>query len=146
MSLTISSNTFSASYTPQLNSRVLKPQSATEPAQVKLLGNTDEDSVELSSLKSTPEENNISTENQDRSNPDYKTRIRIDPETKEVIVEVVDDNTGEEVRQIPGEQQLRLNKSISEYNDILFKRVDNVDINVVDDEDYKQTESEIKNA
>ena len=59
MSLTISSNTFSASYTPQLNSRVLKPQSATETAQVKLLGNTDEDSVELSSLKSTPEEKNI---------------------------------------------------------------------------------------
>ena len=142
MSLTISSNTFSSSYTPQLNSRVLKPQSATEPAQVKLLGNTDEDSVELSSLKSTPEENNISTENQDRSNPDYKTRIRIDPETKEVIVEVVDDNTGEEVRQIPGEQQLRLNKSISEYNDILFKRVDNVDFNVVDDVVYKQPESE----
>jgi uncharacterized FlaG/YvyC family protein len=142
MSLTISSNTFSASYTPQLNSRVLKPQSATEPAQVKLLGNTDEDSVELSSLKSTPEENNISTENQDRSNPDYKTRIRIDPETKEVIVEVVDDNTGEEVRQIPGEQQLRLNKSISEYNDILFKRVNNVDSNVVDDAVYKQPESE----
>ena len=142
MSLTISSNTFSASYTPQLNSRVLKPQSATEPAQVKLLGNTDEDSVELSSLKSTPEENNISTENQDHSNPDYKTRIRIDPETKEVIVEVVDDNTGEEVRQIPGEQQLRLNKSISEYNDILFKRVDNVDFNVVDDVVYKQPESE----
>ena len=142
MSLTISSNTFSASYTPQLNSRVLKPQSATEPAQVKLLGNTDEDSVELSSLKSTPEENNISTENQDRSNPDYKTRIRIDPETKEVIVEVVDDNTGEEVRQIPGEQQLRLNKSISEYNDILFKRVGNIDSNVGDDVVYKQPESE----
>ena len=142
MSLTISSNTFSASYTPQLNSRVLKPQSATEPAQVKLLGNTDEDSVELSSLKSTPEENNISTENQDRSNPDYKTRIRIDPETKEVIVEVVDDNTGEEVRQIPGEQQLRLNKSISEYNDILFKRVDKVDSSVVDHVVYKQPESE----
>ena len=142
MSLTISSNTFSASYTPQLNSRVLKPQSATEPAQVKLLGNTDEDLVELSSLKSTPEENNISTENQDRSNPDYKTRIRIDPETKEVIVEVVDDNTGEEVRQIPGEQQLRLNKSISEYNDILFKRVDSIDSNAVDDVVYKQPESE----
>ena len=142
MSLTISSNTFSAGYTPQLNSRVLKPQSVTEPVQVKLLGNTDEDSVELSSLKSTPEENNISTENQDRSNPDYKTRIRIDPETKEVIVEVVDDNTGEEVRQIPGEQQLRLNKSISEYNDILFKRVDSIDSNVVDDVVYKQPESE----
>ena len=142
MSLTISSNTFSASYTPQLNSRVLKPQNLTKPAEVKLLGNTDEDSVELTSLKSTSKENDIATENKDLSNPDYKTRIRIDPETKEVIVEVVDDNTGEEVRQIPGEQQLRLNKSISEYNDILFQRVDNIDFNVVDDVVYKQPESE----
>ena len=142
MSLTILSNSLSLGYAPQLNSRVPKSLGVADPPQVELLGNTDEDSVELSSLKSTPEENNISTENQDRSNPDYKTRIRIDPETKEVIVEVVDDNTGEEVRQIPGEQQLRLNKSISAYNDILFKRVDNVDFNVVDDVVYKQPESE----
>ena len=142
MSLTISSNTFSAGYTPQLNSRVPKSQGVADPPQVELLGNTDEDSVELTSLKSTPEENNISTENQDRSNPDYKTRIRIDPETKEVIVEVVDDNTGEEVRQIPGEQQLRLTKGISEYNDILFKRVDNVDSKAVDEVEHQQPESE----
>ena len=46
------------------------------------------------------------------------------------------------MRQIPGEQQLRLNKSISEYNDILFKRVDSIDSNVVDDVVYKQPESE----
>ena len=141
MSLTISSNTFSASYTPQLNSRVLKPQSATEPAQVKLLGNTDEDSVELT-IKNISDENDISANNQDLSNADYKTQIRIDPETQEVIIEVVDGKTGEEVRQIPGEQQLRLTKGISEYNDILFKRVDNVDSKAVDEVEHQQPESE----
>ena len=55
---------------------------------------------------------------------------------------MVDGKTGEEVRQIPGEQQLRLTKGISEYNDILFKRVDKIDPSAVDDIDYKQPEPE----
>mgnify|MGYP003306709589 CR=1 FL=1 len=55
---------------------------------------------------------------------------------------MVDNNTGEEVRQIPGEQQLRLNKGISAYNDILSKSADNVEFNGVDDMNYKQPESE----
>ena len=66
----------------------------------------------------------------------------IDPETQEVIIEVVDGNTGEEVRQIPGEQQLRLNKGISAYNDILSKSADNVEYNGVDDMNYTQPKSE----
>jgi len=142
MSLTISSNSFSVGYKPQLNSRVLKPQDVADPSQVELLGNKDEDSVELTTLKAVSDENDISAENQDPKNSNYKTRIRIDPETQEVIIEVVDGNTGEEVRQIPGEQQLRLNKGISAYNDILSKRVDNVNFNGVDDLNYKQPESE----
>jgi len=142
MSLTISSNSFSVGYKPQLNSRVLKPQDVADPSQVELLGNKDEDSVELTTLKAVSDENDISAENQDPKNSNYKTRIRIDPETQEVIIEVVDGNTGEEVRQIPGEQQLRLNKGISAYNDILSKRVDNIDFNGVDDLNYKQPESE----
>jgi len=142
MSLTISSNSFSVGYKPQLNSRVLKPQDVADPSQVELLGNKDEDSVELTTLKAVSDENDISAENQDPKNSNYKTRIRIDPETQEVIIEVVDGNTGEEVRQIPGEQQLRLNKGISAYNDILSKRVDNINFNGVDDLNYKQPESE----
>ena len=142
MSLTISSNSFSVGYKPQLNSRVLKPQDVADPSQVELLGNKDEDSVELTTLKAVSDENDISAENQDPKNSNYKTRIRIDPETQEVIIEVVDGNTGEEVRQIPGEQQLRLNKGISAYNDILSKRVDHVDFNGVDDINYEQPESE----
>ena len=142
MSLTISSNSYSLGYAPQLNSRALKPQGVADPQQVELLGNTDEDSVELTTSKAVPDENQISAENQDLSNTDYKTRIRIDPETQKVIIEVVDGKTGEEVRQIPGEQQLRLNKGISEYNDILFKRVDNVDSKAVDEVEHQQPESE----
>tara|TARA_Y100001960_G_C14608909_1_gene794714 strand:+ start:194 stop:625 length:432 start_codon:yes stop_codon:yes gene_type:complete len=142
MSLTILSNSLSAGYGPQLNSRAPKSPGFGDPPQVELLGNTNEDSVELTTLKIISEESDISANNQDLSNAEHKTRIRIDPETQEVIIEVVDGKTGEEVRQIPGEQQLRLNKSISEYNDILFKRVDNVDSNKVDDIVYKQPEPE----
>jgi len=143
MSLTISSKVFSLGYAPQLNSRAPKPEGAANPSEVQLLGNKDEDSVELSGLKIIPEENEVSSGNENLGNPDYKTKVRIDPETQEVIIEVVDDKTGEEIRQIPGEQQLRLNKGISEYNDILSKRDESIIVNkTVDDLDYKEAESE----
>ena len=142
MSLTISSNSVSVGYASQLNARAPKPQGLKDTPQVELLGNKDEDSIELSTLKTVSDENDNSADIQKLSDHSHKTRIRIDPETQEVIIEVVDGNTGEEVRQIPGEQQLRLNKGISAYNDILSKQVDNVDFNGVDDMNYKQPESE----
>ena len=143
MSLTISSKVFSSGYGPQLNSRGPKPEGVADPTQVQLLGNKNEDSVELSGLKIIPEENEVSSGNENLGNPDYKTKIRIDPETQEVIIEVVDGKTGEEVRQIPGEQQLRLNKGITAYNDILSKRDKSIAVNTtVDDLDYKEAESE----
>ena len=54
--------------------------------------------------------------------------MRIDPDSQKVIIEVVNNKTGQEVRQIPGEQQLRLNKGITEYNDIVFRQ--NSDISI----------------
>ena len=48
--------------------------------------------------------------------------MRIDPDSQKVIIEVVNNKTGQEVRQIPGEQQLRLNEGITEYNDISFRQ------------------------
>jgi len=54
--------------------------------------------------------------------------LRIDPDSQKVIIEVVNNKTGQEVRQIPGEQQLRLNKGIKEYNDIAFRQ--NSDISI----------------
>ena len=51
MSLTISSNSFSVGYASQLNARAPKPQGLKDTPQIELLGNTDEDSIELSTLK-----------------------------------------------------------------------------------------------
>ena len=57
MSLTILSNSLSLGYAPQLNSRVPKSLGVADPPQVELLGNTDEDSVELSTTKNISDEN-----------------------------------------------------------------------------------------
>jgi uncharacterized FlaG/YvyC family protein len=48
--------------------------------------------------------------------------VRIDPDSQKVIIEVVNNKTGQEVHQIPGEKQLRLNEGITEYNDISFRQ------------------------
>jgi uncharacterized FlaG/YvyC family protein len=48
--------------------------------------------------------------------------VRIDPNSQKVIIEVINNKTGQEAHQIPGEQQLRLNEDITEYNDISFRQ------------------------
>jgi hypothetical protein len=122
MSLTIFPQAFSVGFAPQFNSVTSKGQEAASPPQVSLLGSSDEDYTELSTVKVITDDNNVSAENQEFTNPDHKTQVRIDPDSQKVIIEVVNDKTGQEVRQIPGEQQLRLNEGITEYNDIAFRQ------------------------
>lgn len=142
MSLTIFPQAFSVGFAPQFNSTPSKPQGLADPPQVELFGNVDGDYADLSTVKIISDDTNVSAENQEFTNPDHKTQVRIDPDSQKVIIEVVNDKTGKEVRQIPGEQQLRLNEGITEYNNIAFKRGD-VDIKVPDGVDHpKQPESE----
>ncbi|MEK9629231.1 MAG: flagellar protein FlaG [Nitrospinota bacterium] len=128
MSLTIFPQAFSVSFSPQFNSTPSKPQGSADPPQVSPFGNVDGDYTELSTVKIISDDNDVSTENQQFNDPDHKTRVRIDPETQKVIIEVVDNKTGKEVRQIPGEQQLRLNEGITEYNEIAFSRESDVEV------------------
>ena len=142
MSLTIFPQAFSVGFAPQLNSTPSKPQGLADPPQVDVFGNTDGDYTELSTVKIISDDNDVSTENQEFSNSDHKTRVRIDPETQKVIIEVVDDKTGKEVRQIPGEQQLRLNEGITEYNDIAFRQNSEADVDPNNSELSEQNHSE----
>lgn len=128
MSLTIFPQAFSVGFAPQFNSTPSKPQGSADPPQVELFGNVDGDYAELSTVKIISDDNDVSTDNQEFTDPDHKTRVRIDPESQRIIIEVVDDKTGKEVRQIPGEQQLRLNEGITEYNNIAFKRNNDVEV------------------
>ena len=128
MSLTIFPQAFSVGFAPQFNSVPSKAPGTADPPQVSLLGSADEDYTELSTVKIISDDNNISAENQELSNQDHKTRVRIDPDSKKVIIEVVNDKTGQEVLQIPGEKQLRLNEGITEYNDIAFQQTSDISI------------------
>ena len=122
MSLTNFPKAFSINFTPHFNTPSSKTQGSVDPPQVDPFGNVKGDYAELSTVKIIPDDNNVSTENQQFAYPENKTRVRVDPESQKVIIEVVDEKTGKEVRQIPGEQQLRLNEEITEYNKILFKQ------------------------
>lgn len=142
MSLTIFPQAFSVGFAPQFNATPAKPPGSGDPPQVELFGNVDGDYAELSTVKIISDDNNVSAENQEFSDPDHKTRVRIDPESQKVIIEVVDDKTGREVRQIPGEQQLRLNEGISQYNDIAFNQANDVELKETYDTTGKQPDLE----
>ena len=128
MSLTIFPQAFSVGFAPQFNSVPSKAPGTADPPQVNLLGSADEDYTELSTVKIISDDNDVSAGNQVFTNPNHKTQVRIDPDSQKVIIEVVNNKTGQEVRQIPGEQQLRLNEGITEYNDIVFRQ--NSDISI----------------
>ena len=128
MSLTISPQAFSVGFAPQFNSVPSKAPGTADPPQISLFDSADEGYTELSTVKIISDDKDVTAENQEFTNPDHKTQVRIDPDSQKVIIEVVNNKTGQEVRQIPGEQQLRLNKGITEYNDIVFRQ--NSDISI----------------
>jgi hypothetical protein len=128
MSLTIFPHAFSVGFAPQFKSVPSKSSGTADPPQVSLLGSKDEDYTELLTVKIISDDNDVSAENQEFTIPDHKKQVRIDPDSQKVIIEVVNNKTGQEVRQIPGEQQLRLNEGITKYNDIVFRQ--NSDISI----------------
>lgn len=122
MSLTIFPKAFSVGFSPQqYQSAKSQSQEATGgPPQVDSNGQVSGNQVDLNTVKIISDDNDVSSDSTDLAGSENKTRVRIDPESQEVIVEVVNGKTGEEVRQIPGEQRLRLSKGISEYNNVAF--------------------------
>ena len=117
MTLINFSQAFSAGFAPQFNSVTPKGPGTADPPEINLLKSADEDYTELSTVKIISDDNNISAENQELSNQDHKTRVRIDPDSQKVIIEVVNNKTGEKVLQIPGEEYLKLTQRIADFND-----------------------------
>ena len=132
---------FSAGIAPKFNSVTPKTPGTAEPPEVNLLNNADEDYTELSTVKNISDDNDVSAENQELSNKNHKTRVRIDPDSQKVIIEVVNDKTGQEVLQIPGEKQLRLNEGITEYNNIAFRQTSDISIEQSNLESPEQDDS-----
>ena len=118
MPLTILPQISSVGFAPQYHS--VKPQLL----KTKSI-NTQEDpngqvfinQTESNTAKIISEDNKASSDNIDVASAEKKIRVRIDPESKEVIIEVVNNKTGEKVLQIPGEEYLKLTQGISDFND-----------------------------
>lgn len=124
MSLTIFPKAYSVGFSPQYQSPKPEFLGSNSATHVDSSGQVSGDKADLSTVKVISDDNDVSSEeNTGLTTSDKKTRVRVDPESQELIIEVVDDKTGKEVRQIPGEQQLRLNKGISEYNSVAFDSV-----------------------
>ena len=118
MTLTILPQISSVGFAPQYHS--VKPQLL----KTKSI-NTQEDpngqvfinQTESNTAKIISEDNKASSDNIDVASAEKKIRVRIDPESKEVIIEVVNNKTGEKVLQIPGEEYLKLTQRIADFND-----------------------------
>ena len=73
--------------------------------------------TESNAAKIISKDNKASSENIDLASAEKNIRVRIDPKSKEVIIEVVNNKTGEKVLQIPGEEYLKLTQRIADFND-----------------------------
>ena len=117
MPLTILPQISSAGFTSQYHS--VKPQ----PHKTKSInlqadsnGQVFSNQTDSNAAKIISEDNKASSENIDLASLEKKIRVRIDPESKEVIIEVVNNKTGEKVLQIPGEEYLKLTQRIADFN------------------------------
>ena len=118
MPLTILPQISSVGFAPQYHSvkpQLLKTKSIN--TQEALNGQVFINQTESNTAKIISEDNKASSDNIDVASAEKKIRVRIDPESKEVIIEVVNNKTGEKVLQIPGEEYLKLTQGIADFND-----------------------------
>ena len=118
MSLTILPQISSVGFAHKYHS--VKPQSHSAKSintQEDLNGQVFSNQTESNAAKIIAEDNKASSENIDLASAEKKIRVRIDPKSKEVIIEVVNNKTGEKVLQIPGEEYLKLTQRIADFND-----------------------------
>jgi len=118
MSLTILPQISSVGFAPQYHSAKLQSNKAKNIATQadsnrKIFSTQTESNI----AGITYDDNKASSENIGLISTEKKIQIRIDPESKEVIIEVVNNKTGEKVLQIPGEEFLKLTQRIEDFND-----------------------------
>jgi uncharacterized FlaG/YvyC family protein len=118
MTLTILPQISSVGFAPQYHSAKSQSHKAKNiTPQADSNGETWSNQAESNTAKIISEDNKASSENIDLASAEKKIRVRIDPQSKEVIIEVVNNKTGEKVLQIPGEEYLKLTQGIADFND-----------------------------
>ena len=96
MSLTIFPKAYSVGFSPQYQSAKTQSLEANSPPKVDSNGQVSGNQTDLNTVKIISDDNDVSSENTGLAGSENKTRVRIDPESQEIIVEVVDDKTGKE--------------------------------------------------
>ena len=94
MSLTIFPKAFNVGFSPQYQPPKSQVQGTADPPQVDSSGQVSGNPTELNTVKIISDDNDISSDDTNLRGSENKTRVRIDPESQEVIIEVVNDKTG----------------------------------------------------
>ena len=123
MTLTITPQSFSLGFSPHHQSTKLQSHedgdgSLQLDSKELVYGNKSD----LDKVAITSEDKNVSFGSIELGSTKNKIQVHIDPESKEVIIEIVNKETGEKVLQIPGEQRLRLSQGIGEYYKVAFNQ------------------------
>lgn len=125
MSLTIFPQAFSVGFTPKASPAVSQPKGLPPDQGVNTQPDNAAIQVDLSHIeiiKIIPDEENNegSNSSSDGSFVNHKTAFRIDANSNEVVVRIIDPETGEEIREIPDTSQQELNQRIRQYQDLAF--------------------------
>ena len=99
-----------------LTGRLKSPGSLGQTFRPERETNRGEKSDDLPGTRETPVSPSSETQVDISSLDNNKIDYQVNRETNEVVIRVVDNESGEVIRQIPGEEFLRLTSRIAEFN------------------------------
>ncbi len=131
MSLTIFPQAFSVGFTPKASPTVSQPMGLPPNQGVNAhQSNVDVENVDvqvdlshMEAIKIIPDEEGDggSDSSSDGTFVNHKTAFRINANSDDVVVKIIDPETGEEVREIPDTSQQELSQRIRAYQDLAFE-------------------------
>jgi uncharacterized FlaG/YvyC family protein len=99
-----------------LTGRLKSPSPSGQTSRPERESNPNEIGSVLPETRETPVSPSSETKVDLISLDNHKVDYQVDQETNEVVIRIVDSESGEVIRQIPGEEFLRLTSRIAEFN------------------------------
>jgi flagellar protein FlaG len=97
-----------------LTGRLKSPSQSGQTSRLERESNQDEKTSDLP--ESIPASPRSETQADLNSLDNHKVNYQVNQETDELVIRIVDAESGEVVRQIPGEEFLRLTSRVAEFN------------------------------
>lgn len=73
--------------------------------------------------ESKPDSKETGTLDQNIFTANHRVNFEVNPETQDVVIKVVDSESGEVIKQIPGEDFLKLTQCVAEFNQKLLDEI-----------------------